>query len=327
MITARILAAVPLVVPLAAALLATLSCGGGSPASPGPAPTASATVPPPSGGAVTSSCALGNGSSSAACDNKTRQPRLLSYVETAIDQLVREKAELFDLKDVAVANTELYRVRDAEKYLDGVVDNLRRQGACAERDADDYSYERILVKDSNDYSETYDVLLASGYVRRGSSAFIDTCLPASFPIDRAAIDAPPAGSGCGRPYPPPVSRFNCKVHLPGIEFYTFDATPIVGPDVAYCAAIGFTDGRSLCPLRAEGAPDRVACELWRVGKARDTGRPGPTWTVADTGAYCTGLDAGCQNSPDNQFQLWASQSGRYRVAAENGADCVVDFRR
>lgn len=327
MITARILgAAPPFVVPVAAALLVTLSCGGGSPASPRPASTPTAPAPG-TGAAVASGCPLGNGSASAACGSKTREPRLLSYVETAIDQLVREKPELFDLKDVAVANTELYRVRDTEKYLDGVVDNLRRQGACAERDADDYSYERILVKDSNDYSETYDVLLASGYVRRGSSAFVDTCVPASFPIDRAAVDAPPAGSGCGRPYPPPVSRFNCKVHLPGIEFYTLDATPIVGPDVGYCAAIGFADGRSLCPVRAEGAPDRKACELWRVGKAKDTGRPGPTWTLADTGAYCTGLDGGCQNSPDNQFQLWVSNSGRYRVAAENGADCVVDFRR
>ena len=312
---------------LGLALLASHSCGGGSPPSTTAPPAPSPTPSSGGGGGVGASCRIGDGSPEAACGSKTAQPRLLHYVETAIDLLVQEKPKLFDLNDVAVANTGLYKVLDAEAYLEGVVANIRRQGACSERDADDWSYERILVKDTNDFSETYDVLLASGYIRRNKSAFVDTCVPASFPVDRAAIDAPPAGSGCGRPYPPPVTRLNCKVHLRGIEYYTLDSTPMVGPNVEYCAAIGYTDGRSLCPVRPEGAPDRIACELWRVGKAKDTGRPGPTWTIADTGAYCTGSESGCQNHPDNQFQLWVSQSGRYRVAAENGAECVVNFVR
>jgi hypothetical protein len=183
-----------------------------------------------------------------------------------------------------------------------------------------------VVKVSNDFSEAYDVLTSTGYIRRGKGALVDSCSPASFPIDRTVGDVPPAGSGCGRPYPPPVTRFNCKVHLPGIEFVTLDSTPIVGPDAAYCAAIGFTDGRSLCSVRPEGAPDRLACELWRVGTAKDTGRPGPTWTKSDE-TYCTGEDSGCQNSSDNQFQLWAYVSGRYTVTAANGADCVVQVDR
>ena len=40
-------------------------------------------------------------------------------------------------------------------------------------------------------------------------------------------------------------------------------------------AIGFTDGRSLCPVRPEDSPERVPCETWRVGYAKDTGPPGP----------------------------------------------------
>jgi hypothetical protein len=313
------------------AVVATLllSCGGDTPPSPAnPAAPAPAATPASGGTVGTATCRLGNGSPEARCGSKTDRPRLLDRVEAAIDQLVRDKPQVFDREDVAVPNTELYKVLDAEAYLDGIVANLVSQGVCAERDPDDWTYERILVKETNDYSETYDVLLSSGYVRRGTSAFVDTCTPASFPLDRAAIDAPPAGSGCGRPYPPPITRFQCKVHLAGPEFYTLDSTPMVGPDSSYCAAIGFTDGRAICPIRAEGAPDRVACEQWRVGKARDTGRPGPTWTLADSGAFCAGLEAtGCQNSPSNQYQLWVSRSGRYKVSAENGAQCVVDFDR
>lgn len=251
---------------------------------------------------------------------------MLGNVEAAIDRLAQDKPQIFDLNDQAAPNSGLYKVLDGDAYLDGVVANLVRQGACAERDGDDPYYERILVKVSNDYSEAYDILASSGYVRRGPGTRVDACSPASFPIDRTAVDAPPAGSGCSRPYPPPVTRFNCKVHLHGIEFDTLDSTPIVGPDVAYCAAIGYTDGRSLCPVRPEGAPDRLACETWRVGIAADTGRAGPTWTKGD-GSYCTGPDGGCQNSPDNQFQLWVYTSGKYRVAAANGADCTVQVDR
>jgi hypothetical protein len=95
----------------------------------------------------------------------------------------------------------------------------------------------------------------------------------------------------------------------------------VGPDPGYCASIGFPD-RAICPLRPEDWPDRKACENWRVGKAKDTGRWGPTWTKED-GSYCTGPESGCQNHPDTQYQLWTYQSGSYTVTAENGASCTV----
>jgi hypothetical protein len=107
------------------------------------------------------------------------------------------------------------------------------------------------------------------------------------------------------------------------QYRVLDSTPMVGPDAAYCASIGFTDGRSLCPVRPEGAPDRVVCENWRVGKAKDNGQPGPTWTK--DGAFCTGPDSGCERIPDNQYQLFAYQSGTYVVSAENGARCKVKF--
>jgi hypothetical protein len=63
-----------------------------------------------------------------------------------------------------------------------------------------------------------------------------------------------------------------------------------------------------------------------VGKAKDTGRPGPTWTRED-GGYCTGPESGCANSTESQYQLLVYRGGRYRVEAENGASCTVVVER
>jgi len=76
-----------------------------------------------------------------------------------------------------------------------------------------------------------------------------------------------------------------KIHLKSPSRYTLDTTPLVGPDAAYCKKIGFTDGRSYCPVRTEGSADRAACETYAIGKAKDTGRPGPTWYR--NGKLCT----------------------------------------
>jgi hypothetical protein len=110
----------------------------------------------------------------------------------------------------------------------------------------------------------------------------------------------------------------------GNLFYTLDSTPIVGPNCAYCASVGIPE-QCFCPVRQDGAADRLACENWRVGTAKDTGRPGPTWT-REAGSYCTGPASGCENSPDNQYQLQAYAPGRYRVRAESGVSCTVDVK-
>jgi hypothetical protein len=129
-------------------------------------------------------------------------------------------------------------------------------------------------------------------------------------------DHPPPGSGCGDPIPPEISRFNVKVHLRGANSWTLDSTPLVGPDVEYCREIGFKDGRSFCPVRPEGHPERDTCETWAVGTAVDTGRPGPTWRR--NGQLCTGA-SGCENHPDNQYFVRAFSGGTYEACARNGA--------
>ena len=126
------------------------------------------------------------------------------------------------------------------------------------------------------------------------------------------------GAGCGAPVPPAVSRINVKIHASGGDRLLLDSTPLVGPDAEYCRQIGFTDGRSFCPVRQEGDPERVACEAARVGRAADTGRAGPTWTAA--GRPCAGSGSGtwCQNHGDNQYLAWAYGAGTFRACAASG---------
>lgn len=124
---------------------------------------------------------------------------------------------------------------------------------------------------------------------------------------------------CGAPTPGPISRLSVKILFTQEDRVVLDATPLVGPDAAYCSQIGFTDGRLYCPVRPDGHPERIACEAERVGRATDTGRIGPTWTA--DGRPCRGKEAGtsCANHPDNQFLVFAYGSGTFRACASGGA--------
>ncbi len=316
----------PAVSALAALFLLFPSCGDSKPPTTITPPTTVAPTPPPSGGGgVTgASCSLGEGDLEAICAKKTTQ--LLHHIESAIDLVVREKPQLLDLTKESVPGTDQFRVVDVEGYLDTIVANLRRFGLCAERDPDSLNMTRVLVKDTNEYSETFEVLSDKGFIRRGYQAYKETCNPASFPIDRSQEDVPPAGSGCGKPYPPPIAYLNCKVHLRAVEYYTLDSTPIVGPDAGYCATVGFTDGREWCAVRNSNWDDRAACENWRVGRATDTRRPGPTWTTID-GTPCTGPASNCSNHPDNQYHLLVYRGGKFKATTETGASCKVLVER
>lgn len=131
----------------------------------------------------------------------------------------------------------------------------------------------------------------------------------------------PAGTGgtdCGAPVPPAVSRLTVDVLWRQSDRTVLDSTPLVGPDAEYCRTIGFTDGRAFCPVRPEGHPERSSCEAARVGRAADTGRFGPRWSV--DGRPCVGPAGGasCLNHPDNQFLVFAYGAGRFRACAENG---------
>jgi hypothetical protein len=302
--------------------LTVLSCGGGGSPSSSTPPTTVTPQPTPTppigggGGVGSSSCPLGPGTVNATCVKGSS--RLQDAVYVAIDTLVQQKPQIFDKTQEAGTGTGQYRVLDREAYLNGTVANLTAAGFCAQRDPDDFAYERIQAKNESGFSETFDILSGDGFLRtRG--IYKETCTPASFPVDRTGL--PPGGSGCGTPYPEPIARMTCKLHLYGSEYYTLDSTAQVGPDPGYCSAIGYTDGRSFCPVRKEGSPERPPCEEWRVGHAQDTGRTGPTWTI--NGQYCTGPASGCANHPDNQYALLVYRSGSYKVCAQTGKCCEV----
>jgi hypothetical protein len=158
---------------------------------------------------------------------------------------------------------------------------------------------------------------------------IPTPVPTPVPTPTPDPNVPPAGSACGKPYPPMVTRFNVKIHSKDVDYWTIDATPMVGPDAAYCASIGFGD-RTICPIRPEGAEDREACELWRVGTTKDTGQPGPTWTITmkdGTTSYCTGPTGPCEHHPNGPFSVKAFTGGLYKACSEAGACGDVDVDR
>jgi hypothetical protein len=81
----------------------------------------------------------------------------------------------------------VHRVRDRNAYLDGLVDELRGAGHCAERSMD---LEQLLVKTSNAFSEQWDVITSNGFIRRsGSRSYQGTCTPAVFPVEPADVIA------------------------------------------------------------------------------------------------------------------------------------------
>jgi hypothetical protein len=94
-------------------------------------------------------------------------PQFMDAINTAIDKTIDENPEIF--RDLLANGTE---------YMDTVVDNLRKMGFCALNDG-----EEIAIKNSNDFSEQYDILSSGGNVLR---AYMATCRPAWDAI-------PPAG--------------------------------------------------------------------------------------------------------------------------------------
>lgn len=156
-----------------------------------------------------------------------------------------------------------------------------------------------------------------------------TPVPGATPEDVSPWPAIPGGGGggggggtsasCGEPEPPAISRVRVSLHSSNFDRMTLDSTPLVGPDIEYCRRIGYTDGRSFCPVRPEGSPERVACEAARVGRASDTGRIGPTWSVDGRRCDGEGATASCQNHSDNQFLAYAWGQGTFRACVASGA--------
>jgi hypothetical protein len=97
-------------------------------------------------------------------------------VGAAIDRLAGHHPEYFDTS--VNAGTGEWRVLRPADYLAGVVDELRQWRFCAETD----EVSTVSVRNGSEFSETYDVLLPTGNVRRGNRVYVETCSPPSFPV-------------------------------------------------------------------------------------------------------------------------------------------------
>jgi hypothetical protein len=111
-------------------------------------------------------------------------------MEEAMDLLVQQKPQIFDLSQEVAPGTKSYRVLDREAYMEGLVANLRAAGLCAERDPDDGEQETIRAKDSSEFSENFDVLLSNGFMRRGDKRTAGPATRLRF-VERSSDSRPP----------------------------------------------------------------------------------------------------------------------------------------
>ena len=163
---------VPLFVTAAALGLAAGGCNlehtGGSPAQQPMAPNPPATAAPP---VQVYGCGLPRGTGDGLnCGFEGNDVRFEAQVRTAIQKTMSQHPEWF-------ADEHALEVG---RYVDETVENLRRMGFCAFNDG-----EEIAIKNSNAFSDQYDIITGQGYILRGYTA---TCYPAWNAI-------PPAGDG------------------------------------------------------------------------------------------------------------------------------------
>jgi len=93
------------------------------------------------------------------------------HVRAAIDKTMAEHQEWFDGESAL----------EVGRYVDETVENLRREGFCALNDG-----EEVAVKNSNDFSEQFDIISAAGNV---ILIYTATCRPAWSAIPPAGDDS------------------------------------------------------------------------------------------------------------------------------------------
>jgi hypothetical protein len=165
--------------PVVGAMTTLLSCSGSpTPTTPpSPVPTIAPTAAPspvasPSPGGT--SCPYGKGVIGAYCSRQTAA--LAADVDAAITLLTQQHPEIFDLNQQAGEGG--YKVLMPNEYYAGVIQNLEARGFCA-----GYDFTNLQVKNSSSFSESYDIMLGSGHIRRGAGAYRATCSPPDFPVD------------------------------------------------------------------------------------------------------------------------------------------------
>jgi hypothetical protein len=101
--------------------------------------------------------------------------RYLNDVLAALEQVMKEKPELFNFNQLA-PGTSWPAVKEIPAYHAAVVEAMTKNGYCAKDDG-----EEIAVKQgSNTMSEQFDINYQDRYVRMGAGSYRATCYPAAF---------------------------------------------------------------------------------------------------------------------------------------------------
>jgi hypothetical protein len=95
-------------------------------------------------------------------------------VEGAIDQVLKDRPELFDYSDLT-QGTRWPRVTNMKAYISAVQDILVAKGYCAT-----YDGEEMPIKHTNDFSEHYAIKYQDKYIRKGKGIYRGSCYPSVF---------------------------------------------------------------------------------------------------------------------------------------------------
>ena len=161
--------------------LALARCGGSSPAQPAPVPTVAPTptpapTPPPQALSVIPPCPLPPSNPGASADCSAPKSVLINDLNAAIDRVLTERPDLFNLNDVDGGP----KILDYDKYMTAVVAAVNLGGLCARIDPEG----EISMKQTNSFSEHWIVASKAGWdppqgnwVRR---KYVGACKPAMF---------------------------------------------------------------------------------------------------------------------------------------------------
>lgn len=190
-----------------------------------------------------------------------------------------------------------------------IIDQLKRQGVCAGQHEPGVTDEIAVSTSATAVRESYHVY-AGPFEGPGTLVLSPQAIRPAYaaPSSTPPPSPPPAGA-CGDPLPPPLHSF--VVHRRGCRdgFECYDSTPLVEGAV-YCASLGYA--RNPCPVRKEGAEDRLACEqqvlLGPAPKWLWTGKPMDGW-VNDSNPF--------------GFDVREGAVGSLKVCRADGQVCTV----
>ena len=163
------------------AALALVHCGGGaSPTQPAPAPVvptpAPAPTPTPKPLTVIPPCPLSASNPGAAASCTEPAPRLAANVNAAIDRVISERPDLFNLNDVDGGP----KILDYEAYMTAVVAAINHAGLCGHVDPEG----EIGIKSNNSFNEQWIIASKAGWNPPAGNwvqrKYVGACAPSVF---------------------------------------------------------------------------------------------------------------------------------------------------